>query len=144
MSKKVKNSKQSERLSQLMRHYGYSKKNEFAKKIGVSTSLLSHYLNGREIKEVFAFQIQSAFKEISVDWLLTGNGDMFTDMKKENFQPDISVEYLKKKIELLEKENSVLREQNEFYKEIGDNKGLDTIVRSGDLGAESKRNNRTK
>ena len=51
---------------------------QFADKIGVQRSSISHVLSGRN-KPGFDFihKILTAFPEINGDWLITGNGDMY-------------------------------------------------------------------
>ena len=64
---------------------------QFADKIGVQRSSVSHVLSGRN-KPGFDFiqKILVAFPEINGDWLITGSGDMYKRKKSSNelFEPE--------------------------------------------------------
>ena len=53
--------------------------NAFAQEIGVNRSTVSHILTGRNKPSVEVLQkILKRFPELSSDWLLLGNGSMYT------------------------------------------------------------------
>ena len=53
--------------------------NAFAQEIGVNRSTISHILTGRNKPSVEVLQkILKRFPELSSDWLLLGNGSMYT------------------------------------------------------------------
>ena len=61
--------------------------NAFAQEIGVNRSTISHILTGRNKPSVEVLQkILKRFPELSSDWLLLGNGSMYTQKEEELFQ----------------------------------------------------------
>lgn len=58
---------------------------QFAEKIGISPSSLSHILSGRNNPSLeVVMKIHKACDYISLDWLLYGEGDMETDVDSDN------------------------------------------------------------
>ncbi len=67
-----------ERIIQIMQEMGVSK-SEFADKIGVAVSLLSHVIGGRNKPTLnVVMGIHTAYPQINIDWILYGTGDMFS------------------------------------------------------------------
>ena len=65
-----------DRISEIMMKEGLSA-TQFADKIGISASSLSHILNGRNNPSLdVVTRIHSAFPKISTDWLIYGSGNM--------------------------------------------------------------------
>ena len=65
-----------DRILQLMQEEALTNA-EFAKKIGISASALSHITTGRnEISLRVALLIHKAYPSINLDWLLYGEGEM--------------------------------------------------------------------
>lgn len=68
---------------------------QFADRIGVQRSSVSHVMSGRN-KPGFDFiqKILVAFPEISGDWLITGSGDMYKrkSPSRELFEPENEVQ----------------------------------------------------
>lgn len=65
-----------DRISEIMVKEGLSA-TQFADKIGISASSLSHILNGRNNPSLdVVTRIHSAFPKISTDWLIYGTGAM--------------------------------------------------------------------
>lgn len=65
-----------DRISEIMMKEGLSA-TQFAEKIGISASSLSHILNGRNNPSLdVVTRIHSAFPQISTDWLIYGTGTM--------------------------------------------------------------------
>jgi len=63
------------------------KPSSFASRIGVSPSILSHVLNGRNKASLdLILKIHSAFPDVNLEWLLTGG----LNDKIESFQSGIS------------------------------------------------------
>ena len=68
-----------ERIERIMKHHGMMQ-NEFAKAIGISAPSLSSILNGRTSPTNYTVQaIHRRFPEISVAWLMFGEGEMMKD-----------------------------------------------------------------
>ena len=58
---------------------------QFAEKIGISPSSLSHILSGRNNPSLeVVMKIHKACDYISLDWLLYGEGQMETDVDSDN------------------------------------------------------------
>lgn len=65
-----------ERIRQLLEHYSVSPA-EFAAKLGVQRSAVSHILSGRNNPGLeFLQKILTAFPQVSADWLLLGTGEL--------------------------------------------------------------------
>ena len=100
-----------QRILQLIDVKGISKR-EFCKIIGINPS----HLGNSNLKSDFSGDILSKillnFKEVSSDWLLTGNGKMLKDMSIDEVNETLpiysNVDYKEKYYELLE-ENRELR-----------------------------------
>lgn len=70
------------------------KPSSFASKINVSPSILSHVLNGRNKASLdLILKIHSAFPEVDLEWLLTGNSALkkdevpFVESTRSQIQP---------------------------------------------------------
>lgn len=62
------------RIKWIMDHYSLSAA-QFADKIGVQRSVVSHVLSGRNKPSLdFMLKIKNRFQEINLDWLLLGTG----------------------------------------------------------------------
>ncbi len=81
-----------DRIIQIMQNEGLSNA-EFAEKIGISTSSLSHIYNGRNKPSLdVVLRIHNAYPLVNLDWLMTGQGEMQTlsdgsSENAENTQP---------------------------------------------------------
>ncbi len=74
----------SERIKLIINHYKITSA-EFANKVAVQKSSISHLLSGRN-KPSFDFinKLAIAFEEISIEWFITGKGSMLvTTLDKE-------------------------------------------------------------
>lgn len=72
-----------DRIIQIMQTEGLSK-SEFAEKIGVAVSLLSHILGGRNRPSLeVVMRINKAFPDINLQWLMYGTGEMHTSKSPE-------------------------------------------------------------
>ena len=68
-----------ERIIKIIRHFGLTN-SEFAEKIDVQPSAISHILSGRNRPSIdFILKIKSQFPSLSLDWILIGNGTMEMD-----------------------------------------------------------------
>ena len=79
---------------------------QFAEKIGISPSSLSHILSGRNNPSLeVVMKIHKACDYISLDWLLYGEGQMETDVDSDNnihYTPSLFDEnYLRPNVRLL-------------------------------------------
>lgn len=63
---------------------------EFAKKIGISTSLWSHIVNGRNKPSLdVVMSVYKAYPNININWLLYGDGDMEKSDYAPSGEPDL-------------------------------------------------------
>lgn len=66
-----------ERIIQIMRSAGMSNA-DFAEKIGISTSSLSHIFSGRNNPSLdMVKRLHKSFPAISLNWIMYGEGDMY-------------------------------------------------------------------
>lgn len=73
-----------ERIAQIVQKEGVTAA-QFAEKIGISASSLSHILSGRNNPSLeVVMKIHKACDYISLDWLLYGEGEMETDVDSDN------------------------------------------------------------
>jgi len=73
-----------ERIEEIMRSEGLSAA-DFADKIGINRSGLSHIINGRNNPSLdFVMKIHNAFPSISLDWLLDGKGEPYEGVSPKN------------------------------------------------------------
>lgn len=84
-----------DRIKQVMEHYEETPA-EFAEKIGVNRSNLTHLFSGRNQPSLdFAKKVLLAFPEVSTEWLIMGVGNMIKDpdeepiVKREFIQTDL-------------------------------------------------------
>tara|TARA_Y100001935_G_C17056756_1_gene384713 strand:+ start:31 stop:450 length:420 start_codon:yes stop_codon:yes gene_type:complete len=84
-----------ERLAQLIQHLGISSA-AFAEKIGIQRSSISHVISGRNKPSLeFMHKISLAYPDISLDWLITGKGNMLkSDDKKASLSSESSLEQM--------------------------------------------------
>ena len=74
-----------ERINKLMKYTKMSA-SQFADKIGVQRSSVSHVLSGRNKPSLdFVTKILESFSEINPDWLLRGEGNMLNDENDDLF-----------------------------------------------------------
>ncbi len=68
-----------DRIIQIMRSAGLSNA-EFADKIGISTSSLSHIFSGRNNPSLdMVKRLHKSFPDISLNWIMYGEGNMYDD-----------------------------------------------------------------
>lgn len=73
-----------DRIIQIMQMEGLTNA-EFAEKIGISTSSLSHIFNGRNKPSLeVVMRIHKAYPRININWLLYGEGEMLESENREN------------------------------------------------------------
>lgn len=64
----------------------------FSKRVGVSQSILSHILNGRNKPSLdLILKIHTALPEVDLEWLLTGEGKPTSDISEKIERPSIQV-----------------------------------------------------
>ncbi len=75
------------RLTKILEHYQMTAA-EFADKLGIQKSSISHLLSGRN-KPSFSFleKMAHTFPEINLTWFITGDGDIFN---RSNIKPEYS------------------------------------------------------
>ena len=95
-----------ERLEAIIAHYSDGKPSVFAKTIGVAPSTISSWLKRNTFDHELLF---AKCKNISAEWLITGEGDM---LKQETSFNDIDISDIISRLERIEsKLNS-----SDFYK----------------------------
>lgn len=101
-----------DRLRELLQYLNVSIE-VFAIKVSVSPDLIRKYLRGYfEISETFLRKLVTAYPEVNIDWLRTGDGQMINKSEKlVAFEPE--TDYSKKDAMMAEKDN-IIKE----YKEI--------------------------
>ncbi|MCF8359255.1 MAG: hypothetical protein K9H26_10880 [Prolixibacteraceae bacterium] len=75
-----------DRIKLIISHFKMNN-NSFAHKIGLTSStVINNITGGRMSKPSFDVlsMILSAYKEIDANWLITGNGNMIKELKKNN------------------------------------------------------------
>lgn len=72
-----------ERISKIIEHYGLTS-SEFADKIEVQRSSISHITSGRNKPSLdILIKVKENFPELSWDWLINGEGEMELEKKEE-------------------------------------------------------------
>jgi transcriptional regulator with XRE-family HTH domain len=65
-----------ERIKQLLNYYNLTAY-EFAEKIGIQRSSVSHFLSGRNKPSLdFLIKLKKSFSNFNLDWFVTGKGDI--------------------------------------------------------------------
>ena len=73
-----------ERVKLIMEHNELTS-GEFADKTGIQQSTLSHFINGRNKASLdVVTKIHQAFSDVSLNWLLYGQGEMLQDYREGN------------------------------------------------------------
>lgn len=102
------------RLYNLIKHTDLTQK-DFAAKISITEQALTNYLNNRLPKADVLIKIQQTFNA-SIDWLLTGKGEM---LRSEIKAPDIKPGELEKRLlELLDRKDRELLEKDMEIQEL--------------------------
>lgn len=70
-------------LEQLISHYTDGNKANFATMVGIKPQLLSNWLKRNTFD---AEQLYKGCKNVSADWLLSGEGEMIRDTQNDNSQ----------------------------------------------------------
>ncbi len=79
-----------ERIAKVKEYYNY-RNVDLAKMLNVANSGIGHILEGRNLPSTsFIQKFLEVFSDISANWLLLGEGDMFKDPQKHQSQPDMS------------------------------------------------------
>ena len=108
-----------ERILQIMKHYNLSQR-QFAMKIDMNPQTLnSMIIRNYEIRITIIADILRAFPEVSIEWLVLGDGDMIKPPKEgEEWKvtqfipiPNKEVEQLEDHIKTLKELNAMLREK---------------------------------
>jgi transcriptional regulator with XRE-family HTH domain len=79
-----------ERIAQIIQSEGVTAA-QFAEKIGISASSLSHILSGRNNPSLeVMMKIHKTFEDINLNWLLYGEGEMSMDPESTEESPNIT------------------------------------------------------
>ena len=118
-----------ERINSILKHFKLTS-SQFADKIGVQRSSISHVLSGRN-KPGFNFiqKILSRFPEINAEWLLTGTGEMLKIIHSGN----------KDLVESLKKRNEKKEQIEMSYDNITAESDLQRSAKTGDVKEKKKR-----
>lgn len=76
------------RLREIRRAIGDPDRAAFAKKLGLSANSVSRYERGEQEPSYAAFAAYSEFFGANLNWLLTGEGEMFADASKAPAKPE--------------------------------------------------------
>lgn len=95
---------------------------KIAKETGVNRQTIANYIDKNNMIAIDKAQIIAQYLGISIDYMLTGEIANLEDTGTNN---DSLVNYLKEKIEELEKKNSRLENENGYYKGLLDKNGID-------------------
>lgn len=83
-----------DRIAQIMQKEGLSNV-EFAEKIGISTSSLSHIFNGRNKPSLeVVMRIHKAYPHINLNWLLYGEGPMTEESQEEKPEAISGIDFM--------------------------------------------------
>ncbi|WP_172914063.1 helix-turn-helix domain-containing protein [Capnocytophaga canis] len=109
-----------ERILKILEYSGLNKK-QFAEKIQITSVGLNNYIHQDRIPTTeILINIKHAFNNISIDWLLTGQGKMLLKGVLENQNIDMISEekkIIQQKILHIERENELLKENCELLKQ---------------------------
>jgi transcriptional regulator with XRE-family HTH domain len=111
-----------ERLKLILDYYNLSSSN-FAEKIDVPRSSISHLLSGRNKPSLdFILKVDKAFEEVNLDWLLYGKGT-FPNSNEEASSPSLfsQTEKSTNTTEILESQQTTIKDEvpvNELKKLI--------------------------
>ncbi len=80
----------SKRIQYILEHYNLTA-GQFAEKLGIQKSSVSHLLSGRN-KPSFQFlsKLVKAFPEINLNWFITGEGDIFYKSEQDSEYENLS------------------------------------------------------
>lgn len=94
------------RLDKLLRYYNLSASN-FADKVGVQRSSISHLLSGRNKPSLeFVLKVIKAFPEVNLYWLLNGKGVFPSDNKERSLPTTSKKQEIKSKPEKAATQNN--------------------------------------
>jgi len=80
-----------ERIKEVMDYYNYNS-GEFANKLKVQKSSISHLLSGRNKPSfVFLNKLATALPDINIEWFVTGKGEMNKSKPSENMLVESNV-----------------------------------------------------
>jgi len=117
-----------ERMKRLIFEVTGGRQTMFAEKIGVAQSTINSIVGKRQTKPGYEIlnRIRFEYPNINIDWLLTGEGEMFLSNKPaDQGQFGSEVErLLRQENEELRKDKSYLRNQVEFLTKLIEDKGL--------------------
>ncbi len=120
-----------ERLKQIAEHYGLNRYADFAKKTGLKHQTVSNYLKGKQKPDVDRLAIiKQSFKDVNINWLLIGEGDMLLSNDNKDKTQDTS--NLKDLRALLDSKDQIIALQQEKIITLSqnENKIIETIRRA--------------
>lgn len=133
-----------DRLRQII-NYTALKQTEFADKLHVQRSNISHFLSGRNKPRLdFIEKLKDAYPEISLEWFIMGTGDMFVNknnpLDKEPSTP--SKPTSKPSDNKTDKDNTDVTSENIPEKETqkGKNEGIEStqVISSSEDGSANE------
>lgn len=93
---------------------------DFCRKVKAPNNSVHSYLNeGREPKITFLSKVKKAYPDVNLTWLLIGTGDMYENIDMKFY------------IDELNKELNVVREKEELYKRIIQEKDKNEALQKG-------------
>lgn len=134
------------RIKWIMDHYSLSAA-QFADKIGVQRSVVSHVLSGRNKPSLdFMLKIKNRFNEINLDWLLMGTGNP-RNVSEDDSAGSPIIEFPEEQEALPEKEMAsttpaeqpVKKPQESTKKEASNEKQEEVVTASNQRGRKLQR-----
>ena len=102
-----------ERISSLINYYGNGKNTRFSELTGVGEASIRGYLKGILPKADFFEKVAINCEGISMDWLITGNGNMFVNEEPAQRNDDSQENMVDKLLGILDKKDHIIRLQAE-------------------------------
>ena len=119
------------RIKHLMQEKGIKSESEFARRLQVLQVTINNQLSGRmPISANVIFSIANEFPDISLEWLISGNGEMYIDKCKSENIEDVQLPNIEDNIvnNLLKQNHSLLKTNENLS-----NKLIETIDKYNEL-----------
>lgn len=73
------------RIKEFQKAKGLSER-KLSKSIGIDERAFNYYSRGREYPSKVLFNLLSVYKELSAEWLMRGNGEMYSDASSKDYE----------------------------------------------------------
>lgn len=96
-------------------------KNQLAQKLGFANVVITNITNQRNLPSFdFLYRLKTYDNKIDLNWLITGEGDVFIAEKQNN--PSENIELYKTLVAALQSENTLLKEKIDGLLQTNDSK----------------------